>query len=216
MKRWVVLAALLGIVLWGYQLRLGIEMVIRGPNDPLMQSVQRLTLENQSLRTEIVLLQKGLAPSAPKGLIRVPRNVDYSFNGKSIMTLGRGSDDGMTVGGVVLAAPQIFFGKITKVEKRWSLIETIFDDHYVAAVRIGKNGVPALLQGGRQPMVTMIGRARAIVEGDIVYAADRDLPYGLKLGEIGGMSEEATRAFKKSALRVPYTIGELEALFVMQ
>ncbi len=180
---------------------------------PLIEELAKTNLENQSLRAEISRLTLGLKPSSEQ-LLKARIYSGHPFNDKSLIVLAKGASDGIGVGDIVLAARNIFLGQVVSVGDSWSEVRTVFDISKNIPVRIGINGVVALLIGGSAPIISMIDKSRAVANHDLVYLASRDLPYGLVVGEIGNIKEPSIGAFKQADVLLPYSLLSIEEVLV--
>ena len=180
----------------------------------LSNNLIKLELENQNLNAKLLALSIK-SPRDEGHLMRAKIFAAYPFNDKRNITLAAGADDGIEIGDAVLAASRIFFGQITAVGKNWSEARTVFDGTREIAVRIGARGVPALLKGGAAVSVQMIDRSKGVAAGDAVYTASRDLPYGLKIGEVSDVRGGSGGAFGEADVRLPYSFVDLDEVLVM-
>src|SRR5690606_37566129 len=114
---------------------------------------------------------------------------------KNRIYIGRGSNDNVKKGKAGLASKTVLVGIVQDVSSSRSEILTAFDTSFVLPVRIGDKEVDALLQGGISPRLTLIDRASAIASGDKIISASKDLPYGLEIGTVENVSQDASGAF---------------------
>jgi cell shape-determining protein MreC len=177
------------------------------------KNLSSLALENQSLRAEL-WMAKISAPEPSGKLIRAKVHASYPFNNKSALTLARGSQDGIKKDMAVLASPGIYLGTVSYVEKNWSEVRTVFDSEYQTPVRISERGVAALLRGGANLSASMIDKTKILKVGEAVYLAQKGLPYGLKIGEIRNLREGSGGVFQEADILPPYTINDLEEVFI--
>jgi cell shape-determining protein MreC len=118
----------------------------------------------------------------------------YPFNLKNEILINLGEKDELTLEEAVVLPPQtqdqtqdlnfVLLGKIKKIYKNFSLVQTIFDPDFKLAVKIGQSQSDALLVGGPKPKLNLISKDAGINIGDIIYSAQSNLPYGLVVGEI--------------------------------
>ncbi len=136
------------------------------------------------------------------------------FNIKNILTLNVGKKHGIKEGMTVTVSENILLGKITEVFENKSLAQTMFDPRWQMSVRIGKNKVNGFLSAGAEPGVVSLKEGDLIQIGDIVYSADSDFPYGLKIGEISKIRRTGGGLFKEAILTMPYIINDLREAYV--
>ncbi len=139
----------------------------------------------------------------------------YPFNSHNFLTIAVGSADGVQTGMAVTADGTYLLGQITEVFEHYSYVRTIFDKNWQISVRIGKGQHDALLTGGQQPMLTMIDKSSVVVDGDQVVTASREFLYGMKLGQIAGLREQAGVSFQMGELAVPYSQNGLKEVAVI-
>lgn len=182
----------------------------------LVGALQRLQLENENLRATLFAETKNTGNQKNVGFFAAHVYTSYPFSDRNTVTIDAGSTQDMKPGAIALAAPKIFFGKIWKVDLSWSEIETVLSPGMELPIRIGDAGVPALLHGGGDPLITMIDRSKTVHVHDVVYTASRGMPYGLKVGEVRSVNEHAAGAFIEASIELPYKIDTLEQVFIIK
>lgn len=139
----------------------------------------------------------------------------YPFNDRSKIIINAGSVDGLKVGWPVLAAEGVLLGKITKVGKHLSEVQTIFDPTWRSTVGIGAQKVPALLNGGLTPIFDLIEPTAEIEEGMMVINLTPDFPYGLLLGRVANFKKTPAQPWISGQLDTFYNITNLNRLLVV-
>ncbi len=139
----------------------------------------------------------------------------YPFNYKHLLAVNAGSADGVAAGMPVTLEGNILIGQIIEVSESQSLVRTIFDKDWSLPVRIGPTERDALMVGGQNPKLTLIDKKAEINAGDAVVSAKKDLPYGLKLGEIAVVRELASSSFKEADLVFPYNPKDLRKVAIL-
>lgn len=150
----------------------------------------------------------------------------YPFNFRHELLINEGTAAGIAAGDVALAplaapldggAPRegIFLGKVKAVYETSASIETIFNPSFESAVRIGKAGIDALLVGGTDPKATLIPRRADVKEGDIVYAAAPDIPYGIAIGEVARLAPSRDNIFMEATLTFAYDVNRVTVVRVV-
>lgn len=128
----------------------------------------------------------------------------YPFNDRAKLVINAGSADGLKIGLPVLAAEGVLLGKIIRVGKHLSEVQTIFDPAWRSTVGIGAQKIPALLNGSLTPVLDLIEPTAEIKEGMTVINLTPDFPYGLLLGRVAN--------FKKTPAQ-PWISGQLEPFY---
>lgn len=189
----------------------------------------RLRLENDSLKTELYIAEN-FQPKADQPLAESVKRDEwdyfsskvfssYPFNNQNLIGIADGETSGIQENQVVVAAPGIILGKVIKVNKSIALVRTIFDKNFIAAVKIGDNKINALLKGGIPPTLEMIEKNKDIKNGEVVYNADQNYPYGFKLGEIQIVENKNTdkaELFKSAVLKITYSPASLEDVLIIK
>ncbi len=177
--------------------------------------LKNLRLENASLRAQILELSIGVVPFQSDTLAAKVFS-SYPFNNKSLLSINRGREQGIREGMPITVSDQILVGQVSQVFKNYSLVKTVFSSDWEIPVRIGEKKVPALLIGGPELKLTMIVNDKPIVDGQAVFAAKTDLPYGLKIGEVINVTNDsATGVFKEAGVKLDYDFNDLTDLSVL-
>lgn len=184
--------------------------------------IEKLTLENDSLKTELYIAENLSGKEINEGkweyfLAKVFSS--YPFNDQNLISIANGEISGIKKDQIVAAAPGILLGQIINVNKNIALVRTIFDREFIAAVKIGDSKIDALLKGGVPPTLEMIEKNMDIKNGEIVYSADQNYPYGFKLGEvqlIDGKDVDTAGLFKKASLKTQYNLTSLDSVLVIR
>ncbi len=144
----------------------------------------------------------------------------YPFNFKNEILVSAGEKSGVKTGAVV-AIPgngnsTSLLGRVTSIWPDKALVQTVFDPRFQLAVRVGSSGADALLSGGSEPRLTLIAKNAAVKEGDTVYSAADDLPYGLPIGSIRSITLSSDELFREAVLDLPYDLNSLRVVWIRQ
>jgi rod shape-determining protein MreC len=180
--------------------------------------VLRLKQENQNLQAQIQKLEIGnwKLEIPQEKFLAVKVFSTYPFNVKNQITINAGEKQGIKKNMVTVLGQDILVGKVTEVFENYSVIQTIFDPNWQLPVRMGKEEVNGLFEGGNEPKVTMIEKEKEIKMDDVVYSASQEFPYGLKVGEVAKIKETAAGVFKEAVLKMPFNVGELREVNVIK
>lgn len=184
--------------------------------------VDRLELEKDSLKAELYINENLSGEELGDGKWEYQHSKifsSYPFNDQNLISIASGEINGARQDQAVAAAPGILLGQIIKVNKNTALVRTIFDKDFVAAVKIGENKVDALLKGGVPPALEMIEKSKTVKNGEIVYNADKNYPYGFKFGEIQIVENKNTDTaglFQKAYLKADYSVASLEDVLIIK
>lgn len=140
----------------------------------------------------------------------------FPFNNKNLIAINAGSIDGVAIGMPVSLEGNILIGQIIEVSERQSIVRTIFDKDWSIPVRVGVAQYDALLVGSQNPRLTLIDKTNNVSIGDQVISAKRDLPYGMKVGEVSQVNDLVASSFKEASLVLPYDPKDLRevAIFI--
>ncbi|KKW11838.1 MAG: hypothetical protein UY51_C0005G0079 [Candidatus Jorgensenbacteria bacterium GW2011_GWB1_49_9] len=178
------------------------------------QAFQELKLENQSLEARLDGAMKTGSISPDRYRYFSARVYSrYPFNDRSLVIIDAGAAEGLKAGLPVLAAKGVIFGKITKVTRTQSEVQTIFDPAWRESVRVG--GAEALLTGGTSPELTLIPKEAVLAAGDKVTNLSADFPIGFLVGELGLVQNEETATWLTAALDPPYDLSGLDRVIVV-
>lgn len=139
----------------------------------------------------------------------------YPFNHRGFFTIAAGAGHGIEAGMAVTADGNYLLGQVAEVFESESVVRTIFDNNWALSVRIGPSEVDALLATGQEPKITLIDKKSAVSEGEWVYSASRDFPYGLKLGTVRGLRNADADQFQEADLDLPYRLNEIKEVAVL-
>ncbi len=165
--------------------------------------------ENEILRAGLQSAKINLVVPSLENKISAKVFSVYPFNNKNSIVLGAGQKDGVKKYAVVSWGENILIGQVSEVSDKWSSAKTVFDPDWQFPVRIGEKEIDGLLQGGSVPRIALISKDKEISSGDLVYSAGADLPYGIKIGEVGEIREKQSEVFKEAILKFPYNLNDL-------
>lgn len=179
----------------------------------------KLKLENNSLKAELYSAENLSNKQEKVGEWEYSQAKvfsTYPFNNQNLIGINSGTLDGIEKNAAVTAAPAILLGQIISTGDKTSLVRTIFDKDFTAAVKIGDSKTNALLKGGTLPSLEMIDKNSNIKNGDVVYNADQNFPYGFKMGEAQIIdADSASGPFKKAFLKVDCNPALLDEVLIV-
>jgi rod shape-determining protein MreC len=173
-----------------------------------------LKLQNENLKAQLQRAQDEPLPTAQTVSSGVEANIfsTYPFNMKDTIAVDRGGDEGVERAMVATVADSILLGQVVSVEQHSSIIRTIFDSHWQLPVRIGPDSINGLFEGGNDPKVVLV--EKPIKAGDGVFAASKDFPMGIKIGEIKDIKEDTGGIFKEATIRTPYNMSDIQTVYL--
>ena len=177
--------------------------------------IQKLNVENTALRAQISELKSNIVPFK-SDTIEAKVFSSYPFNNKNLISINFGLERGIKELMPVTLGGHILIGQVIKVFKNYSLVRTIFSPDWEIPVRIGDKKIPALLVGGPELKLTMIVNDKPIFDGQVIFLAKKDLPYGLKIGEVVNVQNDSvTGVFQRASVKVDYDINDLTEVSVL-
>ncbi len=175
-------------------------------------------LENQSLRAELESARSrpGIITEGRTNYLRAPIYSSYPLNNAGLLLIAAGEAEGVANGMLVLAAPGVFLGEVTKTYARSAEVRTLYDSGWELPVKIGREKIDSLLIGGHEPALTLISKKKPALMGMEVFTAYKQYPYGLLVGELGELTDSDQNLFQEAPLKIPYQIGELNEVYILQ
>lgn len=177
-----------------------------------------LKLQNENLKAQLQRAKDGegffteLVASHP--LVEANIFSTYPFNIKDTVVIDRGASDGVMLGMVATLADSLLLGQIVSVEEHSAVVRTIFDSRWQLPVKIGSDAVNGLFEGGNNPKVVLV--EKAVKVGDGVFSTAKEFPMGIKIGEIKEVKEDASGIFKEATIRTPYSVGDVQRIYLQQ
>ncbi len=180
------------------------------------QEQKELQLENKDLKARLWRLEKTQSNNN-SSIISAKIHSRYPFNDKSIISISAGKQSGVSPGMAVTVKEGLLIGKVTKAFSRYSLVETIFNPDWQLPIRIGEAEIESLLTGGSELKVTLIAKDKKLESGDRVFAASKDFPYGLTIGDLEILKPGSSAGvFHEAVVKVPYNLNELSDVRVIK
>ncbi len=172
----------------------------------------RLKQENQELRAQAQkpqTINNQQSTTNDNNYLTAKVFSTHPFNIKNQITVNVGEKQRIKKLAPAVLKENILIGQVNEVFKNYSVVKTIFDSNFQLPVRIGKDEINALFQGGAEPKVVLIDKEKPVQAGDVVYSASAEFPYGLKIGEISEIKETSAGVFKEAILKMPFNVNEL-------
>ena len=173
----------------------------------LKEKINELEAENEALRAQI-----SQAVDVLPNEVKVYSS--YPFNSHKDISIAGGVNRGFQKGDALTVGNKILVGQIIEVFDSSSVAKTIYDPEWEIAVRIGEKEVDGLLKGGLNPQIDLIKNGALIKEGDIVFSASPDLPYGLEIGKVKSIKETAGAPFLEAEVELGVYLNELRNVSV--
>lgn len=200
----------------------------------LSEENENLKLENQKLLAEIYSLKdlqaqnkiasEFLSIGEPEKLNAVLCGVMGLDSEQDIISVDRGSDDGISEGMPVINQQNVLFGKVSKVFKNFSNVTLISNKNNVLDVKIQQDDSekPAVLgavkgNGGLGIYLDLVPVDEELKSGDILItsALEDKFPKNLLVGKITQVSKNDQQPFQQAQVEPFFNLKNTENLFVI-
>lgn len=196
-------------------------------NEKLKQENQNLLAEVSSLRTlncqnEAAVSVFGACQQDNFELLSA--NVIGLDNFKDIISIDKGSDDGISENMPVINQQKVLFGKVVKVYKNFSEVMLISNKSNVLDVKIMQNDeVKPIINGvikgngGLGVYLDLVPVNEEINQGDVLVtsALEGDFPKDLLIGKITKKEKNDQKPFQQAQVEPFFNIKNTESLFVI-
>lgn len=182
----------------------------------IVEENKNLKFQVEDLKNEVSANQNYYSLKTSNGSIIAKIFSVYPFNQKNRIYANVGSDDGIFLGQAVTISKTVFLGQVSNVKKDQSEIITSYDPKFTLPVKIGKEEIQGLLQGGVNPRITLIDKTKNISSGDKIIASAKDVPFGLFIGTISKVYEDETKSFLEAEITLPYQISEIKNIYFIK
>lgn len=172
--------------------------------------------ENASLRVELerLLSLKDKVSHFTPEVVSAEVYSSYPFNDKNLLVIAAGTRSGIKPK-MAVVVNGLLIGRVEETHEYVSSVKTIFDPSFELSVKIGTGVVNSLFKGGSNPQVSLISKDIEVKSGAGVVSANKDLPYGLPLGEIADIHDESGEIWRTASLRIPYDPENLGVVSVI-
>lgn len=200
----------------------------------LFEENENLKLENQKLLAEIYSLKdlqaqnkiasEFLSIGEPEKMNAVLCRVIGLDSEQDIISIDKGSDDGIFEGMPVINQQNVLFGKVSNVYKNFSSVMLISDKNSVLDVKIQQEDSekPAILgavkgDGGLGIYLDLVPIDEEIKIGDVLVtsALEDKFPKNLLVGKITQISKNDQEPFQQAQVEPFFNLKNTENLFVI-
>lgn len=204
---------------------------LRVENDALLQENQRLTTENARL-DEIRRENESLT-----GLLQLKAGIDFktaaatviareSSEFRRLVVLDRGTNAGIAVGDVAIAAGGALAGRVVEVGPDTAKVVLVSDSSSTVIGQLTTNGATGEVVGGLDDgvlVMNQIDSSQKVVVGDEVVTAGIELgggirspyPKGLLLGQVIDVRRDANAVVQTAYLQPAASLDKLEYVLVI-
>lgn len=195
----------------------------------------RLKNENQKLIAKITSLQSlNDANKAQNDIALNCQNTDFKLlmagvvgmDGQDIVSINKGSDDGILEGMPVISQQNVVFGKIFKVNKKFSQVMLISNKKSIINVQVVQNtdeeeqkSVSGSIKGlgGLGIILDLVPVENTLKEEDILVTSslEKTFPKDLLVGKITKVDKNDQKPFQQAKVQAFFDINKTENLFVI-
>jgi rod shape-determining protein MreC len=176
-------------------------------------SINVLEAENLNLKSQLINMNNLKNYESVLGKA-IPDFVfsSYPFNFKNLLYLS-------PLDGIKIGSPVVFnndlIGVVNQTSSSYIEVKTIFDPSWQSSVYIGSSSISALLSGGIIPKLTLIDKNAQINNGDVVFNADKNFPYGLVLGKVSNIRLSSGGVFYEADLDPIFDFNSLKVVGII-
>ncbi|MEX0689958.1 MAG: rod shape-determining protein MreC [Candidatus Paceibacterota bacterium] len=178
------------------------------------QEIEKLEMENQSLKSEIENLKNSILSNRGEALTAQVYS-RYPFDGSKNIVINIGESDGVEVGMAVLTKENFLIGNIVNASNHSSEVETIFNIDWRKSVVIEERENQALLVGGNTPIVDLIPKDELINIGDRVLSISPDFPLNTLIGTVKEIENDPNEPWIRAQVNVPYDLKNIQEVIVL-
>lgn len=194
-------------------------------NASLKQKIDELSFENarlQSSREENQALRNSLNFKTSSNLNLIPVQVieadPTGFN--QIVTIDRGTDEGVGLNDAVVVSPGLLVGKVTSLNPHSANVTLITDPSLTVSAKVSDSGAQGLIQGehGLALSFNLISQNEVIKTSDNVVTSGLagDFPAGLLIGQIDSIRSSPSDLFQKAFVSPAADLRNLKFVFVVR
>ncbi len=194
-------------------------------NAQLQQKINELSFENarlQASKDENLALRRSLDFKQQSDLNLLPVEVMGSdpTGFSQIISLDKGSNQGVTENSAVVVAPGILVAKITKVYSNSSEATLITDPSILVNAQVTDSGAKGLVHGehGLALSFDLVSQSEIIKNQDMVVTSglSGDFPKGILIGQIDSIKSASSDLFQKAFVSPSSDLRNLKFLFVVK
>ena len=178
-------------------------------------AAQLLRAENEELRALAAFAER--TDFNLVGASVIGKNIDNLRHG---LVLDKGKKDGLEAENLVVAGDGVYVGKVVEVEEYVSFVQLLYDQNSnLAATVLGREKSLGVIDGGYGLSVQMslIPQNEEVAVGDIVITSglEREVPYGLLIGEVSVVEKELYQPFQKAIISPYFTLQKIQKVLVI-
>lgn len=139
----------------------------------------------------------------------------------ALVTIDRGSKDGIEIGMAVVVGDGIFVGKVTEIRERIAIVTLVSDERSrVAASSAGGHQLFGVVEGGgnNTARLTLVPLHEPLKKDDVIVTAgtEEKIPPNLSIGLVNEVEEKQTDPFKQASIEPLANADQLDLLLVVR
>lgn len=139
----------------------------------------------------------------------------------AMVTIDRGSKDGLEIGMAVVVGDGIFVGKVTGIKERIAMVTLVSDERSrVAAAHAGDRKLFGVVEGGgnNTARLTLVPLHEPLKKDDVIVTAgtEEKIPPNLSIGLVNEVEEKQTDPFKQASIEPLVKADQLDLLLVVR
>lgn len=195
---------------------------LKKENEKLELKLQELLAENaylKELKNENEFLRESLNIGLEKEFELVLAKTTEKDFSSDLITINKGSDDGISEGMPVITQQKVLVGKINKVYRNFSKVMLISHKESLFPVKISETDILGVIKGrgNLDIFLDSVPQENEIKEGDLIIttALTEVFPEGLLVGEIEEVKKSDIDIYQKAEVKPFFDIKKIENLFVI-
>lgn len=178
--------------------------------------LKELEEENRSLKALATFVNGSGYDAVPARVIARSQDPD-----SAVVTIDRGTNDGIELGMAVVVGQGVFVGKITSISERIATVTLVSDvTSRVAAASAGGARLYGIVEGrgNDAARLTLVPQHEPLAKDDIVVTAgtEEKIPANLTIGLVNSVEEKATDPFKQAAIEPLAKANRLDLLLILR
>ena len=194
----------------------------------LTKENENLKNENQKLLAQVAFFQSILQGNQAQSDVSTScQNSGFKLvmagivglDDNDIISINKGSADGISEGMPVISQQNVLFGKIFKVYKNFSQVMLISDKKSSLDAEVQDRDVPGLVkgEGNFKVILDLIPRDKEVSSGDLIISSSLGgvFPPGILIGKVGNIKKNDIEPFQKIEIDLCFDITKIDKLFLI-
>ncbi len=195
---------------------------LKQENENLKLKVESLTAQEVSfkeLKKENATLRNALNIGLEKDFRLIFCQVIGQDISQDILTIDKGSSNGVSKGQPVITPEKVLVGKISEVYQNFSKVQLVSNKDSSFDAKISDTQIYSLVKGygSLRVFFDLVPKDIEIKKGDVIVTAAFGgiFPEGLLVGEIREVQKSDIEPFQKAEITTAFNVKELDHLFII-